>query len=299
MNRSNLMLAQLLIVVAFATRTVLAGPDAAIRSVPFQRAPSPYVVIGVPIKGQGSSSLLFDTGTHLSIVSPELAAKLALSHDRPMAIASVAGRTTARTAVAAGIGFELAPETRSPSVVVTDVTAVRSIVGNVNGILGQSLLGPGDYFIDYKARRLTLGPPGQLTAAVAGHHVPLEWSEGRPAIVVRLRATSGCGPGTVKLVLDSGIDRLTLFGAAARQVGAVARSTSMVRVDGPLGTATARAAPVIVAIDRDIRTVATLMAQVQDREEDGLIPTSLFRSVYVSGSDRIVVLDGTLGLRAD
>jgi len=264
------------------------GDDRTVRIVPFQRAPSPYVVIPVPIKGQGCASLLFDTGTNISIVGPDLAARVPAIHERALTVASSTGQTPARASVTTGIGFAQAPVT----MVTADLKALRDLVGNVSGIFGQSLLGSSDYVIDYKTRQLTLAAPGQLAADVAGPRIPLEWSEGRPAINASVRLPGG-PVANLRLVLDSGIDRVTLFGSAARRLAAAARATSTVRVEGALGGTTAVATSVLVTsggLDR--AATATLMVDVTDRQEDGLLPTSLFRSVYVSAADKLVVLDG-------
>jgi hypothetical protein len=42
--------------------------------------------------------------------------------------------------------------------------------------------------------------------------------------------------------------------------------------------------------------VAVLMSDVKDREEDGLIPTSFFRSVFVSSGEGVVIFDASLSL---
>jgi hypothetical protein len=276
------------------TQALTAETGSIIRVVSFQRAPSPYVVIPVPIKGRGCASLVFDTGTNLSILGPDLAARLPFVAGGAMTIASASGRTTAQMAAVSGIGFELTGNDAPIPVVMTEVSALRELVGNVNGIFGQSLLRQSDYYLDYGSRRLTLGSAGTLNPAVSGARLPLEWSEGRPAIQVPVRTASGAAL-SIRLVLDSGIDRVTLFGGVARQIAAVQAATTLVRVQGPLGVTLATAAPVVVSAgDRDKTVTATLMAEVLDRHEDGLLPTSLFRSVFVSAAEGIVVLDGAL-----
>lgn len=284
----------ILTLVASTVAWLEADTDSFIRIVSFQSAPSPYVVIPVPIKGQGCASLLFDTGTNLSIIDPDLAARLTTMGERRLTVASSTGQTTARARSVTGIGFELTSDTPSSNVVMADVAPLRDLVGNVNGIFGQSLLGQSDFFVDYQTRRLTLAAPGKLITPVTGVRIPLEWSEGRPAIILSVRRPAGAAT-TMRLVLDSGIDRLTLFGHAARRLAAAARAMSTVKVEGPLGVTTASATDVLVtAGDRDLAATATLMTDVTDRQEDGLLPTSLFRSVYVSVANGVVVLNGAL-----
>lgn len=191
-----------------------------------------------------------------------------------------------------GVGFDEVQSDRPASVVTADVSPLRDLVGNVSGIFGQSLLGAGDYLIDYRKRRLVLDAPGALAAGLVGTSLPLEWSEGRPAILASIAAASG--PAfRVRLVLDSGIERVTLFGDAARQLAVAARTTSRVFVEGPLGTMTAVSARGRLqagGLTRDVEV--TLLVNEDGRHEDGLLPTSLFRSVLVSAAAGMVMLDG-------
>jgi len=133
-----------------------------------------------------------------------------------------------------------------------------------------------------------------LTTALDGGSLLLEWSEGRPAIVVSIGAAQGPAM-RVRLVLDSGIDRVTLFGDAALQLAAAARTLSTVLVEGPLGTTTAASTRAVVSAGERRRKVqATLLVDERGRREDGLLPTSLFRSVLVSAAHGIVVLDASV-----
>ncbi len=45
-----------------------------------------------------------------------------------------------------------------------------------------------------------------------------------------------------------------------------------------------------------VGVVAVLMTDVRDREEDGLVPTSFFRSVLVSSAEGLVIFDANLPL---
>ena len=70
-------IAAAVLVATFVAPAAATVSDTAARLVPFQPAPSPYVVIAVPIKGHGCAAFLFDTGTNLSILAPDLAGRLA------------------------------------------------------------------------------------------------------------------------------------------------------------------------------------------------------------------------------
>jgi hypothetical protein len=269
----------------------VAESDTAVRIVPFQAAPQPYVVIAVPIKGRGCAPLVFDTGTNLSILAPELARALDFEPTRAIEVASASGRAQASIGAISGVGFARNGPT---AVVAADLAALRNLAGNVSGIFGQSLLGTEDYLIDYEARRIVFADAGRLAARLSGPSSPLEWSEGRPAIVVSISAAPG-PEMRVRLVLDSGVDRVTLFGDAARRLAAAARAVTTVRVEGPLGTTTAASTRVALSAGHDRRKVtATLLVDERGRQEDGLLPTSIFQSVLISASAGIVQLDPEL-----
>jgi hypothetical protein len=140
----------------------------------------------------------------------------------------------------------------------------------VDGVLGQAFLSQVDYQLDWKHRALTLG--GEVTA---GARVPFEISHGRMLV------TTSRG----RLVLDSGADAVVLRGRTAGEIDS--------RLDTVTGSLDVKTAEVDIAIGkrlfRDLLAAFVPGAKQDPSEPDGLLPMSLFESIYVSNSGGYVV----------
>jgi hypothetical protein len=147
------------------------------------------------------------------------------------------------------------------------------------------------YLIDYGAKRIVIGPPGTLPRVTGGHRKALTWIAGRPAVTATVRGPT-LEPFTVRLVLDSGADHVTLFGLAAQRLALVADPDRTIVIDSGFGT---REVPITMAgvnADGRNRSVSVgLRRDVGNREEDGLLPTSFYRSVLVSTADGVVIFN--------
>ena len=154
-----------------------------------------------------------------------------------------------------------------------------------------------DYLIDYEARRIVMGAPGTLPSTHGGHRTALSWAEGLPAVTAEIRA-EGEELFPARVVLDSGTDHVTLFGRAAERMLAGDQART-VRVDSGFGTRDVPTAMISINIGGRRRSaVAALMRDVTDRQEDGLVPTSFFRSVLVRGAEGMVVFDAPASNRS-
>src|SRR5262249_16624596 len=111
------------------------------------------------------------------------------------------------------------------------------------------------------------------------------------AITATVRART-VAPFSGRFVLDSGADHVTLFGGAADRLALVPDREARV-IDSGFGTREVPTADISVEVGGRWRPLTVeLRSDLKNRAEDGLVPTSLFRSVFVSDSDGIVVFDG-------
>jgi hypothetical protein len=144
-----------------------------------------------------------------------------------------------------------------------------------------------------------MGAAGTLPHSTGGHRTSLSWAAGRPAVEATVRAHS-VEPFSARLVLDSGADHVTLFGGAAVRIALVAGWDQTMVIDSGFGT---REVPTTIASvnvgGRERSVSVEVRKDVTDREEDGLLPTSLFRSVLVSSADGNVIFDASLALSKD
>ena len=258
---------------------------------PFKRAPSPFVVIDVPVAGAGCVPLIFDTGTRTTVLTRELAARVGLATGPAAELHSLTGPARAIHGEVHGIGFEHVPTVGKRTALAANVGGLRGFGRSVAGLYGHNWLTGADYVVDYAARRVVIWPAGASGAPAGAHYAPLNWAEGRPAVTAIVRAPT-LEPYTATFVLDSGAEHVTLFGAAARRLAHAADWDHLLRFDSGFGAREEPTARIHVNVggrDRSVR--AALWSGVQDRLEDGLLPTSLFRSVFVSSSEGVVVFD--------
>jgi hypothetical protein len=227
------------------------------------------LVANVFVDGHGPFRFLVDTGAQTNQMDSALAERLGLRCTFRTVLATAAGE-----AVVAGgrVG-----EVRIGSAAASDqeflyssLEGVRRVSGDIQGVLGQEFLRRFDYLLDFRGRQIVFGgnqPPG-------ANRVPLDRIDGRPAI----ETDRG------RLVIDSGARAAILYSAGGEAGGMM------------LVTAAGRAAG---AEERSIRIHAgghvywtkAVLAQRGSLREDGLLPATLFRSIYVSNSEEFVVLD--------
>jgi hypothetical protein len=287
--------ARRLVLVPLLAVTASATDSTAYLTAPFQPAPSPYVVIRVPIKGASCATLLFDTGTAVAVLTRPLAALLGLASGRPVRVTTLTGEAEGIAGRVKGLGFDVGA-VRDAEVIAVDEAVPPGLPADVRGIFGHNLLDGADYLIDYSARRVVLARGGRLAQHVRGRRQPLELIDGRPAVRVLVSPRDGGVPFPIRMVIDSGIDGVTLFGRAARRVaGGPGGTRGMVRVVDQFGSLVVPAAAVsLEAGERRLEAAATLLAERTDRREDGLLSASLFTSVYVSAAEHVVVLGGVV-----
>jgi len=221
-----------------------------------------------------------DTGATGTTVVPEVAERLALEVTGGAQLTTLAGRASTQVVRLATLRIGGAVHTHEVQAAVHDLSELRRLAPDAEGILGQDVLAAYDYLIDYRRGRLTLGdfePPPRGVA------MPLSWSAGRPLVHVRGRVSWHA------LVLDSGSDALVLdVRSAADVVGEVAgwtRSRAALRTHfGERAVDVERHGRLQLAnLSLSGVDVVRLSADAwQLSPESGLLPAVLFDRVYVS-----------------
>ena len=262
---------------------VQAAADEGLR---YRKGTGDAVVVPVTIDGGGPHAFLLDTGAAITRVDERLAKELSLAPLGTLEVVTMAGR---RPLVRSRIGrLAIGPRVIDGVDVLTGSGLDLPEVGvPIRGVLGQSALARISYGIDYRRGRIVFTEP----AGPRVERVPLAWREGRPAAIVR-----GQGTRSFALVLDSGLDRPVLFEKAGRPVPypdvrglRYAAATSAGNVD-------LRAVSVpgleLGLVRLDGFTAAVVAdALAGGRQEDGLLPTRLFSSVYFDRGAGEVVLE--------
>ena len=257
--------------VCLATGPQVAAADPSPASVRLEIMQGRPVVAGVYVNGQGPFRFLLDTGSTLNHLESKVAEAIGLKPTFHVNVRSAIGATLAPGA--GGVDVALGPvRADGQAFLFTGLAVVHQLSSDIHGILGQEFLSRFDYLIDVRSKRLTFGT---RQAAGNGTRVPFRVAEGRPVLSTSLGW----------LVLDSGAHRMVRFG-----IEAVEMTQSLMTISG-----TVRVGTVFSRLLIDGRSFwdgdAVAVPRSAEAGSEGLLPTSLFKTVYVSNSEGYVVLD--------
>lgn len=274
-------------------------PVRAACEVPFRLTGQSFVVVPVRIDGHGPFEFLLDTGTDTTLVTPAVAARLALRPTSRVVLATPAGaRAAARAEVRA---LSVGPKPAGGGEVLIDgLTELRALDARLCGVVGQNFLGRLNYSLDY-GRRLMLVEDAR-DAPPAGARVPVANEGGR--LLVSATSKRG-GAGALRLLVDSAAGGLVLFDSPDSPLSRAALGIETppgrsLRASTNAGSLPARAGQLrslhvggAAFSDLAVALVAS-PASAGPRREDGLLPTSLFRSIYFNNAEGYVVLNPRL-----
>ena len=254
------------------------------------------IVVPVTINGSGPFDFMLDTGDTKTLIDQKLAEELHLPNVGARRV--TAPGKEAVTALA---------HTDSVSMGGADVRGLNLFVINhladgqshVRGSLGEDFMRHFDILIDNRHHLIQFEPsPGPLTDMVAGERLPLslngsiekERTENRLIIVGHCFES---GDREIKFQLDSGVSGIVLFS------GLNPMTVSLLPphfVGGPLGggfEANFQTAHLQLGKRVFNKAVAVPEGNLSLRgvDVDGLLPTSLFQSIFISHSGKFVILE--------
>jgi hypothetical protein len=221
-----------------------------------------YAVIGqVFLNGAGPFRFIIDTGAESTTISAKLATKLSL-------------RPTYRVEVDSVNGTKFTPAAIVTCVNAGNMTAYNVevlwhdfTVEGIDGILGQSFLGRFRLLLDYEKEQVIFEPAQEPDGGI---RLPVERLAGRPAVHA----------GALRLILDSGAPRLILFktapGRTGQRVPVAGGLPGLPPVQGDSGVL-----PRLTLGDLVLLNVPYVFISNPSRNEDGLLPLSLFSWVYL------------------
>jgi predicted aspartyl protease len=195
------------------TLLLLAGVPATIAAdtksrLPFQLLEDGSIIVPVTIDGAGPFRFILDTGSSRTVVSSRLTAKLRLP-------------VVTRSLIVTPSGDDMGLIVRINQLAVGDTGAVsvEALIGpgehfiadGIDGVVGQDVLAPLIYTIDYVRREVTWH--SALDGGDLRRRLPLDTSEGR--FLVSLPDASANGVA-LKFIPDSGSDGFVLFARGAR-----------------------------------------------------------------------------------
>jgi hypothetical protein len=253
------------------------------------------IIVGVRINGSGPYNFLLDTGSSSTMIDQALATQLELPQVGERKVIGVLGSNIMSIVRANSVSVEGAtvPDLR------ISASPRRMTVSKVRGVLGQDFLQCFDVLIDYRHLSVQFGPAlGSLSQSLTGEHLLLYTDETNPGHSApnRLILTGQIpelGRGEMSLALDSGANCLTLF---QDKLG-----PSAVRQDGihtgnfGSWTNTSITSRTVHQLSLGKKSVAdptmVTLAHPINTDIDGLLPTSLFSSVFISSRGGFVILN--------
>jgi|HubBroStandDraft_1064217.scaffolds.fasta_scaffold09323_3 hypothetical protein len=254
------------------------------------------IVVPVSINGSSPYDFLLDTGSSKSMIDRKLADQLGLLRtgektvvgvlaSARMAIVHVDSLSLAGAAVGAGEMFS------------SDDPA--TVTGKVRGVLGEDFLQNFDVLIDYRHQTIQLETPlSSMAQTATGEHLPLQLNgiyHGKPThnrLIISGRIQE-FGDATMSLLLDSGANQLTVF---EDKLGSGVNQAELIRVGnfnqwvGSLA-ATCKIRSLKLGSNSVTGLTVTALSRRADVDSDGLIPTSLFHSIFISSHGGFVILN--------
>lgn len=254
------------------------------------------IIVPVGINGSGPYDFLLDTGASKTIVDQKLAAELALPSVSEKTVVGMLA--SARMSVVHVNSLSVAGAT-VPGGDIFSSDHPATVTSKVRGVLGEDFLQNFDLLIDYRHQSIRFESPlGSMAETAVGEHLPLQLNgvlHGQPThnrLVVSGHIPE-LGDSPVLLLLDSGTTCPTLFraslGAGAAQQEPMRVGNFNQWVSSPASTRTVRS----LNLGGNALTNLTLVA-ISRRAEvdtDGLVPTSLFHSIFISHQGKFAILN--------
>lgn len=252
------------------------------------------IVVSMMANDQGPFDFVFDTGTNSTVIDSQLARRLSVTAIDHIALLTVAREMTVDRSSIRSLSMGAA-NAKDVEVLLQDLSAIRKVDSHIVGIVGQNFLGQFNYLIDYKHRSIRVEQGDDLGNAIKGNRTKVEMSEGLMLVASELQDRNRT---TLRLLLDSGANYLTLFHAASLGLGETSPASDWTSNTGneEKGMKTSRVKLLAVG-EQQFRNITAALPSVSandQRVEDGSLPVALFHSIYVNNRQHFVVFNGEL-----
>ena len=255
------------------------------------------IVVPVTINGSGPYDFLLDTGSTNSMLDQRLADELTLRREGETTVVGFRGSMTVSFAHVDSLSVAGATVT-SKDFFLSTYVKLHGLPDEVRGVLGEDYLQNFDVLIDYRRQVIQLESGlASLAESLKGEHLPIQLNgtfQGEP-IFGRLVVTGhipDLGDNSLSLLIDSGANNLTLF---RENLGIGANNQQFVSVGLRSARLSMMETRVVNRLSLGKREVHDLaVVAVNDHpypDVDGLIPTSLFHSIFISHQGRFVILN--------
>jgi len=266
----------------------------------FQRA---AMVVRAEVNNMGPYDFLLDTGAQITQIDPSLASELHLERQGTAGLVGVGAFSREVSLVELNELKAGSHGVQRVLAAVQNLNQLQTADQDIRGVLGENFLRNFDVLIDYRHSLLCLDQTRRMEQGVKGERIPLimplqkESGTALPETLVIPVHVSGGKEKNLRLLLDSGSSSPLLY---CRHGGKEVRSEkASIRWAGADGTEQRFAvlAPQDLQIGaRSISRVSFVAPigignDVPEIDADGLLPTALFRRVYISYANRYTVFD--------
>jgi len=283
---------------------VASGSGQAATKLRFRLAQDYLVVVPVSVNGAGPFDFILDTGTTTTIIDSKLAADLRLQAADRLTLVTLTGEKPFPRSwlQSASLGSATASHVE---VVWDDLNEIKGIDKKIRGILGLNFLDAFNYLINYDGRTIEIEAIGDTSSRISGERIAVDRTEGKLIITATAGSTSTRSNATksnatlrLRFGLDSGVGAPVIYTPDSQHV-----CLQSAGPDSPVGiastltgtssTQTARIVALDIGAHRLSGLEAALLPKVdhESQIEDGVLPTMLFRSIYVNNKEGYVVLN--------
>lgn len=272
------------------------APASASAQVRFKQVQT-QIVVQVTINSAGPFDFIFDTGASSTVIDLALAGQLGLSPIENSSMLTVAGSKTVPRYRLDTLAF--GPKSaQNLTVLCADLREIRKISSKLRGVLGQNFLSEFDYILNYREQSIEFEENGDLTNALTGARLPFEREWGR--VLIRTQPSSLQKQASI-LVMDSGAPTVVVFKVAPKGSDLeidldLGPGTTIWTAAGTGRVSTGRLRKLTIG-DEKFQELPVMIVEnpaAASRLENGLLPTSLFRSIYFNNTHNFVILNPRL-----
>jgi hypothetical protein len=248
-------------------------------------------IVSLMANGQGPFDFVLDTGTNTTEIDQSVARGLSLTAIDRVQIDTLAGsqaviRSSMRTLSAGPASVA------NVEVLVRDMSEMRQVDSHIAGIVGQNFLSHFNYLLDYRKHSVRFELASEIRDGLEGDSVPIERRENLMLVSSEAQTSSRAN---LHLMLDSGANFVVLIRKPSQSLNIPMQENWQAATStGQTGMQIGHVRALTVGSQQlhDV-PVALPAASASDAEriEDGVLPTALFRTLYVNNSDGFVLFN--------
>jgi predicted aspartyl protease len=273
-----------------ALPTALTGQANQPKTIQFKLRDGYLMIVQAQVNGSGPFNFLLDTGTTRTVIDPELARQLDAPVVGEVSLTGALRRRQDKLVQLASVELDGASVSNFAAVV-DRLTRQKILAPGIRGVIGEDFLSNFDFLVDYKRHWLSFGDP--VPAGERCRFQRIGEYHGEPTTNRLLLPVEviGVSRETFQLQLDSGAKVPELFPAGSEGTSTLPSGGTMATSSGANGTKIQSNVTLKVG-----GTQVRGMDLVQSRrtlafDSAGLLPTSIFRRIYISHSGGFVILN--------